>query len=168
MKKQTRVVFLVFVLSSLGSSNVFAHKGHHEHHDEPAMPPDQKKKEADAFKQIGEAYVKNIQPIFKNKCMDCHGDQTRFPWYYKIPGAKQLIDSDIKTAKEHLDLSQGYPFKSHATPLEDLDAIRDVTQDGSMPPFRYRILHSGSALSKEEKKAVFDWAKDSKDLLLKK
>jgi hypothetical protein len=67
-----------------------------------------------------------------------------------------MLDSDIREAKHHLDLSDGYPFKSHATPIEDLDAIAESVQKGTMPPLFYRIMHRSDAMTHEEKKAVLE------------
>ncbi len=97
--------------------------------------------------------------------MDCHSQHTRFPWYYALPIAKQWINHDISEANEHIDMTGDFPFKSHATPIEDLQAIRDSVNDGSMPPFGYRIFHSGSSLSEAEKRAVIDWANEGEQLL---
>lgn len=69
-----------------------------------------------------------------------------------------LVTSDISEAKEHIDMSPDFPFKSHATPKEDLDAIRDEIREGDMPPFRYWVLHPGTRLSKEERALVEQWA----------
>ena len=99
--------------------------------------------------------------------MDCHSGQTHYPWYYKIPGVKQFIDSDIQEAREHLDFSEGFPFKSHAKPEEDLVALHDSIQDGSMPPLYYRLFHRGSALTDDERKIVFDWIEQAKTSLKK-
>ena len=47
------------------------------------------------YTQINKLYIKTVKPIFKKSCFDCHGNTTNYPWYYKVPGVKQLIDSDI-------------------------------------------------------------------------
>ncbi len=89
------------------------------------------------YTQINKLYIKTVKPIFKKSCFDCHGNTTNYPWYYKVPGVKQLIDSDIKESKKHLDFSKDFPFISHETPLKDLDAIGKSVNNNSMPPFRY-------------------------------
>ena len=99
--------------------------------------------------------------------MDCHSSTTKYPWYHLIPGVRQLIDSDINEARHHLDFSNGYPFVSHASPMEDLDAIAKSIQDGTMPPFLYRASHSNSLLSEGEKNLVLDWVRQSKIAITK-
>ena len=109
--------------------------------------------------------MKKIKPIFKKSCFDCHGVIKKYPWYYKIPGVKHYIDYDISESKKHLDLTEDFPFISHATPLEDLNAILKTIKEGSMPPFRYWIMHKNSRLTEKEKNIVEEWVKKSIEVL---
>jgi len=118
-----------------------------------------------ALEEINERYVKDVKVIFQNKCFDCHSSQTQFPWYQKIPVIKQWIQKDIDEAKEHLDMELNFPFKSHASPLEDLEAIDKTVAKNEMPPLRYRMTHAGSALTAEEKEIVHQWIQFGKKLL---
>jgi glycyl-tRNA synthetase (class II) len=106
---------------------------------------------------INEAYAKEVKAIFSNKCFDCHGEINSFPWYYKIPGIKQLMDYDMKEAKKHLDMSKDFPFVSHESPLEDLKSLKEVIEENDMPPIQYVLGHWDSRLTEDEKKEVFAW-----------
>ncbi|MCO5143954.1 MAG: heme-binding domain-containing protein [Oligoflexia bacterium] len=103
--------------------------------------------------------------MFQKKCFDCHSNSTVYPWYYKTPGIKQLIDSDIEEAKEHLDFSNDFPFGGHGALVDDLDALEEIAKDKSMPPLLYRIAHKGSALSDDDSKTISAWVEKSKTLL---
>lgn len=118
-----------------------------------------------AMISINELYLKDIKPIFKRSCFDCHSSSTTYPWYSKMPGANQLIRNDINEAKQHLDLSNNFPFIGHGSPSEDLLAINKQVQNGDMPPLRYRFLHSNSQLSADEKAAVEAWVEKSLSIL---
>lgn len=115
--------------------------------------------------QINEEYKKNIRSIFQKSCFDCHSQQTRYPWYYKIPGVKGLIDIDLAEAKKHINLTNNFPFQGHGLSEEDLSAIRKSLEGSTMPPFRYRILHPNSSLTSEEKQKIYDWIEKSIGLL---
>ena len=143
--------------------NLWAHGG--KDHSKENKQKTSVKKLKDKYTVVNKAYIQKVKPIFKRSCFDCHGNTTKYPWYYKIPGIKQLIDSDISEAKVHLDFSNDFPFKSHETPLKDLNAILKAVKDESMPPFRYRILHGDSKLSKKEIKEIENWIKNSKEIL---
>ncbi|MBI2606292.1 MAG: heme-binding domain-containing protein [Deltaproteobacteria bacterium] len=126
---------------------------------------------ADEFRtklqEINKRYVEQIKPIFREKCGDCHSTRIRLPWYYPIPGVRQLIDRDHREAMKHLDISADFPFGGHGTPKEDLRAIQESIRKDSMPPFRYRVLHRNSKLTAEEEKAVMDWAASGETFLAK-
>lgn len=166
VSNRAKIGLLVSSLTVL-STVALAHQGHHTHPGSEAKGPMTRKDGDSELKVIREDYRRRVEPIFQKNCMDCHSGQTRYPWYYKIPGIMQMLDSDIREARHHLDFSDGYPFKSHATPLEDLDAIAESIQKGTMPPFSYRIMHRNEAMTAEEKKAVLDWVEKSKALLKK-
>ncbi|HUP57286.1 MAG TPA: heme-binding domain-containing protein [Bdellovibrionota bacterium] len=118
--------------------------------------------------KISESYGTAIRPIFEAKCFNCHSDRTEYPWYYKIPGVKQFIDSGIAEAREHLDMSHGFPFKGHREdPVEEtLKEIGAMIAEGEMPPWYYIPLHGGSRLTDGESKAILAWVKKSRDLLM--
>ena len=117
------------------------------------------------YKKINTSYLKKIKPIFKTSCFDCHSSQTVFPWYYEIPGIKQLVDSDIKEAKSHLDFSNDYPFISHDSPENDLKSIEKSISEKTMPPKKYLWMHSDAKLSPKEVEEVKKWVNESLEAL---
>ncbi|MDD5160764.1 MAG: heme-binding domain-containing protein [Sulfuricurvum sp.] len=135
--------------------------GHGDHHDEMKSKEMVSNQTVHAYETINSEYIKSIKPIIEKKCFDCHGNTTQYPWYYKVPGIKQMIDYDVKEAKKHLDMSKNFPFISHATPLKDLESIKKVTIEGDMPPLRYVLGHWDSRLSESEKQTIVTWSKNS-------
>lgn len=151
------------LLFAFAARPALAHKGHH--HASEVESIKKSKAESSNYQKINQDYLSAVKPIFDTKCADCHGGATHLPWYYSIPGAKQLIDRDIAESKEHLDFSKGFPFGGHGTPMEDLDAIADVTQDGSMPPMRYWVMHLSSKLDDQDRATILNWVERSKKTL---
>ena len=84
--------FITIFLIAIFSFNVFPHGGE-KHDDKTAYVPQVKN---NATKLINQSYIKTIRPIFKKSCFDCHTSETNYPWYYKLPIAKQLIGHDVK------------------------------------------------------------------------
>lgn len=143
-----------------------AHEGEqHQSPKEQKRNAVEEKQRKDSLALIKDSYVSNVKPLFKKSCFDCHSSSTNFPWYSDLPGARQLIQSDIAEAKVHLDMSEDFPFKGHASPAEDLKAISKAVLDGSMPPFRYRLMHPASKLTDSEKKTIREWVEESLKLL---
>ncbi len=74
----------------------------------------------------------------------------------------------MSEAKKHLDMSKGFPFISHETPLKDLKSLREVIEENDMPPFQYVLGHWDSMLTKEEQKKLYQWVEESINKLGKK
>lgn len=144
----------------------WSHEGHHSAPKKEDIPIE--KMEAQALATIAVSYRLKAEPYFQKACFDCHGQAGKLPWYYSIPGVTSLIDSDIKEAKTHLDFSFGYPFRGHGTPLKDLEAIEKVIRDRTMPPTRYKIMHSASQLTRDEENKIVEWIQVSREALIAK
>jgi cytochrome c peroxidase len=157
LKVFTLFTFLLFSL------HLQAHQG--EKHKEKAKTANKQVVKEDYLKKINSHYLKDVKPIYQKKCFDCHGVVSKFPWYYKLYGVKQLMDNDIRTAKEHLDMSSDFPFAGHGTPVTDLEAIKRSIEDDSMPPFKYVIMHWDSPLTQNEEKIILKWVNSSLDKL---
>lgn len=102
-----------------------------------------------------------IEPILKKSCYDCHSDQTHYPWYYRIPGIRGMIDNDIREAREHLDCSRGFPFGGHASQEEQLEEIREEIEEGAMPLRPYRLTHWNTLIEGTARDSVFQWIDSS-------
>lgn len=151
-------ILLHILFIALGITAV-AHEGHHHgSHTQEAKTADAKKEQRIAFSEIAADYEKSVQPIFDSKCAACHSANSKSPWYSKIPGIHQLVEKNRSQAKEHLEISKGFPFGGHGEPLEDLKAIREVIQKDSMPTGLYSFMHPSSKLTKPEAEAITAWA----------
>ncbi|MBI5210079.1 MAG: heme-binding domain-containing protein [Elusimicrobia bacterium] len=147
--------------AAMAGTAVWAHQGM-KHAAAPEASPAAGSR---ALARINEAYLRQVRPIFFEKCFDCHGSGRPLPWYSRLPGPRQLIQYDIRTARKHLDMGRDFPFGGHASQLEHLKALEEVLKDGSMPPWRYRVMHRGSKLLPQEIAAVLAWIDEGKKLL---
>jgi hypothetical protein len=107
--------------------------------------------------EVNSDYVQSVRPIYAKKCFDCHSQNTHWPWYASLPGVGFMIAKDVREARDDMDMSSDFPFVGKGSPSEYLSVIKDVLKDSSMPPFRYRILHSESALTETEKTTIQLW-----------
>lgn len=117
-----------------------------------------------AYATIQVGFVK-LNNIFEKGCFDCHTDRTKYPWYHSLPLVKSLIDGDIKGAHRHVDMTNGFPFKGHHKPADQLAGIREEIEGGDMPPIMYRMMHWSAKPSDAEKDSVFQWIDSSLALL---
>lgn len=140
-------LFLLCLLIGFPWSGIGAHEAHHRAEVGKTVSPD------------NEIYSKEIEPIFRKKCFDCHSAETVYPSHYKLPLAKQIIDYDIREGRKHLDMTEGFPFKGHHTVDEQLESLAKAVKKNTMPLRRYRLLHPGSGLTAEEREKILDWVK---------
>jgi len=135
---------------------------------QPKVVPIQKPKitQESINKQINTEYITNIKPIFQTKCFACHATNSKtLPWYYGVPGVKQLMDYDMEEAKNHLNFDDDFPFISHASPLLDLKGLKKSVAERDMPPLRYRVIHWDSLLDANETKILNSWVDNSIEML---
>jgi hypothetical protein len=138
------------------SGEASAHEGMH-HGEIPHKKEVIKDDSRITFERINTEYNKAVKPIFEVKCFACHAQGVATPWYGEVPLVKNLIRSDMVEAKEHMDMTKGFPFGGHGTPLEDLEAIQNTLAKGEMPPLRYRLIHWSSSVSENELQIVKSW-----------
>lgn len=108
------------------------------------------------FAMVNEMY-QPVKPILQKSCFDCHSQSTCYPWYYKLPLIKGMIDDDIRKARERLDMSHDFPFSGRVNSLKLLTEIREEVEHGEMPLLSYRLLHWGTLIEGERQDSLFAW-----------
>jgi hypothetical protein len=83
-------------------------------------------------------------------CMDCHSNNTRYPWYSYVAPISWLVNKDITDARERMNFSEWDRVQRGAS-----DAV-EVIQKGEMPLPIYLPLHPDARLSPDEKQALID------------
>jgi hypothetical protein len=83
-------------------------------------------------------------------CMDCHSNNTRYPWYSYVAPASWLVNKDIAEARERMNFSEWDRVQRGAS-----EAV-EVIQKGEMPLPIYLPLHPDAQLSADEKQALID------------
>ncbi len=120
---------------------------------------------AQLLEAINDEYLARVRPIFVRKCLMCHGELSEHPWYYRIPGIKQLMDSDMRRAKGEMNMAHDFPFEGHGSALDDLRSLEREIQQEEMPPVQYRLVHWNSLLTPEEVDQVMKWIATSREKL---
>jgi cytochrome c peroxidase len=96
--------------------------------------------------------------VMAGKCVNCHTEEFKLPFYARFPVARGIIQKDIQDGTRYLDLAtklrvpEGQPYSEVA-----LSKIEHTLADGSMPPLRYLLLHWDGGLSDTEKNEIVQW-----------
>lgn len=98
----------------------------------------------------------HVHGIFKEKCYDCHSNNTRYPWYNYIQPIGWWLSAHIYEGKEHFDFSS---FKTYSTEraAHKLGDLSEVIKDGTMPLEAYTWLHRDAIITPAERDSINAW-----------
>jgi len=100
-----------------------------------------------------------VMSTLRRACFDCHSDETRWPWYSKLPIASWLLERDVKEARGQLNFSrwaQYNPFDRAGL----LDKVCELATAGKMPLPRYLMLHHEARLSPADLDRLCAWCQN--------
>lgn len=97
-----------------------------------------------------------VKAILKRACYNCHSNETDWVWYTKVAPASFLAVKDVKDARKHLNFSEWGNYTDKTEKIKD--EIWEEIREEQMPPWQYKIFHSESKLTPEEKNLLRNWA----------
>lgn len=100
------------------------------------------------------------QNLARRACVDCHSNETTWPWYAYVAPGSWLLRSHVSEGREQFNLSElnNIPaFRAAELPREAAQQIRS----GAMPPSDYLILHPEARLSDAEKQQLMQGMQQS-------
>lgn len=83
--------------------------------------------------------------LFTRSCADCHSNRTRWPWYSRVAPLSWLVASDVREAREHLNVSEW------DRPQKDADEAAEEVREGEMPLKSYLVAHPEARLTDAER-----------------
>jgi len=94
--------------------------------------------------------------LFLKACGDCHSNETKYPWYADIAPISWVVQFDINLGRKHLNIS--------SFDVKDIEkgkiAITEL-EENEMPPLPYKLIHSKSKLSDNEKIQLINGLKNT-------
>jgi hypothetical protein len=102
----------------------------------------------------------------QRSCYDCHSNETRWPWYSAVAPVSWWIHYEVAEGRRRLNFSSWTDYASDpGTEDQKLDEIAHLIASDSMPPWYYRMMHTGARLTPEDRVAISRWITDEKDSL---
>ena len=83
------------------------------------------------------------EQLMRGACMDCHSNETRWPWYSNVAPVSWLVQSDVDEGRRELNLS---------TDEAEVREMVETILEGEMPPWQYKPAHPAARLSASEKR----------------
>jgi len=84
----------------------------------------------------------------RHACMDCHSNQTVWPWYSSIAPISWFIQRDVNEGRRELN------FSEWERPQKEAREAAKVVRSGEMPPRSYLWAHPDARLQAAEKEAL--------------
>ncbi len=84
--------------------------------------------------------------LFYRACADCHSNETRWPWYAKVPPISFLVTHNVSEGRSKFNIS-----------TQDMGKASDAAEavsEGKMPPLDYQLMHPEARLSPAERQAL--------------
>jgi hypothetical protein len=104
--------------------------------------------------------TENVQAILNRSCMDCHTNNTQYPWYSKIQPAAWFMASHINEGKSQLNLSIWQTYGT-SRQRRKLSQICEQVQSKEMPLPSYLWIHRDAKMSDEDIKTLCDWTEQA-------
>lgn len=97
-------------------------------------------------------------------CLECHAKSPNLPFYSNIPLIGELVIEDAVKGYRSFDaVPICSALKTNGSIDEvDLAKVEKVISDGTMPPFKYYMVHWSSYLNEKEKSVALDWVKNTR------
>ena len=97
-----------------------------------------------------------VMATLRRACFDCHSNETRWPWYSRLPIASWLIERDVKKGRGQLNFSRWVQYNRFVR-AELLDKVCERVTAGEMPLRPYLMLHGEARLSKTDVAGLCEW-----------
>ncbi len=88
--------------------------------------------------------------LAERACMDCHSNETKYPWYASIAPPSLLLADHINEGRENMNLSDWDNY------YVEYDELEEQIVEGKMPPRSYLLMHPEARLSDAEKQQLLD------------
>ncbi len=100
----------------------------------------------------------DVKTILDKACMDCHSNNTRYPWYYNIQPVAWWLANHVKDGKKELNFDE-YTTRRPRFQYRRMEQTIDLVKKEEMPLDSYTWTHKDAILTIEEKTKLYDWAK---------
>jgi hypothetical protein len=99
----------------------------------------------------------DVKTILAKACLDCHSNNTRYRWYFKIQPVDWWLTNHIHSGKEELNFDE-FTQNSIRYQYHKLQGVIEQIKKGSMPLNSYLWIHKDAILTDQEKNTIVAWA----------
>ena len=126
--------------------------------------PKRNKAEGEQPDYIGKIYPvpEDVHSILARACLDCHSNNTRYPWYCNFQPVDWWIAKHINDGKKDLNLDE-FIKRSLRFQYNKMKDVVDLVKKEEMPLNSYTWIHKDAKLLTTEKNILVNWANAIRD-----
>jgi len=98
-----------------------------------------------------------VRTVLDKACMDCHSNNTRYRWYFKIQPLDWWLTHHINEGKQELNFDE-YANKPLRYQYHKMESTVDQIKKDEMPLNSYLWVHKDAVLTDSEKNILISWA----------
>lgn len=99
----------------------------------------------------------DVKQVLDKACLDCHSNNTRYPWYAKIQPVHWWMENHVKDGKKHVNYDE-YTNKPLRYQYHKMEETIEMVKEGEMPLDSYTWTHKDAKLTDAEKALITGWA----------
>jgi hypothetical protein len=107
----------------------------------------------------------DVQTILKTSCMDCHSNETVYPWYSRIQPSAWFLANHIEEGRSELNFSVFNTYEPRRK-RKKLKEICEQVQVKEMPLPSYLWIHWDAKLNDVQIKTLCDWANSEREKIV--
>lgn len=98
-----------------------------------------------------------VNRILEEACMDCHSNNTRYPWYSEIQPVAWWMGDHVVEGKKEVNYAE-FGTYTEKRQQKKWKETADQVRKKEMPLKSYTYTHPGARLSEEEREMLISWA----------
>ncbi|RPI20096.1 MAG: hypothetical protein EHM61_27750 [Acidobacteria bacterium] len=106
----------------------------------------------------------DVHRLLKAACLNCHSNQTNWPWYSAVAPVSWFVADDVNRARREVNFSEWERYKPEEK-AHLLREARELIEKREMPPWSYRLMHSEARLSEADIAALVHWTERERQKL---
>jgi hypothetical protein len=111
-----------------------------------------------------------VSAMLNRSCMNCHSNETHWPWYTRVAPVSWMVSKDVENARKVMNLSRWSSQNGRRPELAiaTLTAACSGLQTGRMPKWNYVLMHPEARISKAEADQFCVWSQGEIRQLVRK
>jgi hypothetical protein len=105
-----------------------------------------------------------VKQVLAKACMDCHSNNTRYPWYSKLQPVDWWLNNHVQDGKKELNFDE-YTNKSLFYQYHKMEETIEMVEDKKMPLRSYTWTHRDARLTDNERLMLVNWARSVMDTM---